>query len=130
MFDDSTYDWGAEDAMTATLPRPADKPVRRTLNFPLPPVPPEGAVFWEYRIDTPLRHTGCAAPDLERAVAEYLARGTDSTLSVRVSKYIPCTAECQAFHGDKHDEEAKCGDWISVSVFNPHSETWGPWKAE
>jgi hypothetical protein len=128
MFDADSYDWEA-DTMAATLPRPADKPVSRTMHFPLPPSLPEGVEFHCFRIDGYLR-SGCSAPDLDRAVSEYLSRGTDSRLSARASRYVPCTPECLSFHGDKHDDEAKCGDWCFESVYDQHSQTWGEWKPE
>lgn len=124
MFDDS-YDWSADTA-TATLPR-VEHPVVRTMRFPLPPAMPEGANFWEFRVE---RDYARSAPDLDRAVSEYMRCGTASRLTVRAEKHVPCTAECGSFADDTHAEDTDCGSTVYECEYDSETQAWGEWQVE
>lgn len=124
------YPWHLDD-----LPAPAirvESPVTRIIRVPVPPAMPEGAVLYRYYIES-RAHFGRTEKDLGRAVDEWLARGTDSTLTIEAEHYTPCSDACRLamYNGEvEHDHGCEGGSLIFRSVYDPTRQTWGPWKVD
>lgn len=114
----------------ARSPRVA-APVTRSFFVPLPPTVPEGTTYLGYHIES--KTWGRDEKTLAAAVDEWLARGTDSELTVQAEHYSPCSDACRlaGHHGAMgHTAECEGGSLIYRSVYDPVRQTWGPWKVD